>query len=132
MYDFLSVDLNSAVEPEILPDGTEAEVQITEAKYPDDPAKCYIEARMKVLHKDGTAKSFRHYLNFPKPDDDSEKKNNKLLMLKRFFEAFKVPQPLQDKDQLVGLTAWVLLGVEEGDEQYPAKNRIKAYVGLKK
>ena len=121
-YSFMSVNLDDAVTPVIVADGKECQVQVIEAEA--NAEKCYVKLRMKPVGVDGFVKSFNHFLFFPKPEDDSEKRNNKLCSLRDFNTAFGISGPVTDPAAYVGTMGWAIIGIEES-AQYGQQNQIK-------
>jgi len=120
---FMDVNLDEAVELETLPDGTEAQLEIR-AVDPNDE-KNYCRLTCGVLNH-GMVKTISHFLFFPKDDDTNEKKNNKLLGLRTFFNAIgvSVSEFVANPDCLVGMTYWAILREEDSDE-YGKQNSVK-------
>ena len=110
---FWDVNLDDAVTPKVLPEGTEAELKVTEVTF--DANKYYILVVLKPQNIEGFVRSVRHFLYFPKKEDDAEKRNNKLVSLKKFAECFDVPWPPNRPDDLTGHTGWVILTEKEDD-----------------
>lgn len=130
-YDFMDISVDDAVEPEIEPDGTEAQLVINEVE--PNPEKSYALVTLSILNASAFTPDVRHFLFYPKAgsqwgeeEDDDKKINNKKLMLKHFFEAFGIAQGTPPSD-MVGHEANVILGIEPGKAPYPPKNTIKGY-----
>ena len=125
-YSFMAVDIGAARDLQVLDEGTEARVGITKATA--YPKNCSILCRVKVLDRE-LVRSFSHWVYYPKPDDDSDKANNKLLMLKAFHGAFDIPNGVADPEEFIGHEANVLLRIEEStDARYPTANAIQRFV----
>ena len=87
----------------------------------------YIMPRFEVCDAP-LAKDFSKYFGLPTSEMDPKQLNNTLLKLKRFGDAFGLDfsRPLQF-DELSGLEAWAILGVEESEE-YGQSNYIKKFI----
>lgn len=120
MYDFMNVNLDEAKEYTVFPDGDEVEVEVADAEVNEE--KKYVLLKLKPK-TDAFTRSIRHFLFFPKPDDDPEKVNNKLLMLRDFCKAFGI-ESFRDPNDLLGHTGWVIVGIEESAE-YGRQNTVK-------
>jgi hypothetical protein len=89
-FDFMEVNLNDAIDLKSVPDGTEAKIQIMDAE--PNGEKCYVRCRMKITNQGEGIKSFSHFLSYPKPEDEAETKNNKLLRIRTFLQAFRIDE----------------------------------------
>ena len=125
-YSFADVNLNDAQDLKTVPAGEyklviAGDPQVNEAKY-------YFRIPMEIEGQDSFTKRLNHFLFFPKPDDDPEKKNNKLLRLREFCQAFKIEQAqLRNPDSLVGLRAEAILK-EEDEGEFGVQNKVGRFV----
>jgi len=126
-YGFMDVNVDEAQELATVPEGTEVELEIT--RVTPNSEKSYIQLTMKLLGHEFT-QNMRHWLTFPKPDDDSETKNKKLLRLKSFNQAFGLTETPRSPEAYMGLRGWAILRFET-DEQYGDSNSIKSVVNPK-
>ena len=88
---FIEVAIADAKAPEVQPEGVyDLVIEKADMYKKDGSTKTSVRC---IIGFDGVpgAASIFHYQSLPGPDDDSEKVNNKLLMLKRFLEAFYIP-----------------------------------------
>ena len=122
---FWDVCIDDAVPPKSLPEGTEVELRIDEVS--PNAGKSYILLILKPQNVEGFVRSIRHFLFFPKADDNEEKKNNKKLALKAFTMCFDTIWPITHPDDLVGHTGWVILTEKEDNRgpQFGNINEIK-------
>ena len=123
-YEFMDCDFSDAVEPAVLDEGSEAQLEITDATANGE--KRYVLLKCRVLNQSTPTKSVRHFLFYPKVDDDAEKINNKKLMIKSAFSAFGIPTGTIDPQSMVGCTGWCILGIEESAE-YGRQNVVKGF-----
>lgn len=130
--DVFDVNLDDAVTPELLPDGTECQFVIVEAKA--TPEKHMVLVRTNLINAPGEfVKNPLIKLFYPKAEDSPEKRNNKLLRLNTFAKAVQAdltPRGGIDLNTLVGKTGWAIWGVEN-DEKYGASNDVRSYIAPK-
>lgn len=108
---FMDINLNDAQDLAILPENTEVRLEISKAE--PKPEKHYLSVRCKITGQgDALLRSVYHSLFYPKPDDDAEKRNNKLLSLKSFFTACGLTSAPRDPEELTGRSFWAILGTE--------------------
>lgn len=124
--DFVNLDVDDAVEPQVLPEGTVATLEIERADFNEE--KYYLRMSVRPLStEDGIdcdfASTFSHFLFFPKPEDDRTKVNNKKLALKAFLKAVDLDRLPADPEELVGKTFTAVLKVETS-EQYGDQNSV--------
>ena len=124
----LACDVNDAVEPTVVAPGEEYQIRIIECEARTDRnGNPFLFPRFEVVDEP-TAKDFTMYLGLPTGDMEPKKLNRTKLRLKNFFDAFGVdPAGNVDTDELRGLTAWAILGVED-NEQYGPSNYIKKFL----
>ena len=123
---FIDVNLDDAIEPQVLPADTEHELRILEVKEGvDKNGNPYIMPRFEVPGTVG-AKDFTKFFGIPGGNDDPKKRNSKLWALKVFCKTFGIDVNT-DTETWVGATGWAILGVEE-TEQYGPQNYIKRFV----
>ena len=123
-YSFADVNLNEAQDLKTVPSG-EYKVVIVDTEVNEE--KYYFLIKLEVEGQDAFTKRVRHFVFFPKPDDDREKKNNKLLGLKRFCQAFGIDQAqLRDPDTFVGKRGTAILK-EKDDGQYGLQNEVGSF-----
>jgi hypothetical protein len=127
MDDFFNVDPSDAVEMSVVPDGEEAQLEITDVTVSRE--KCYIMLRMKVTDRpEEMIKDFNTFLHYPKPEDDQSKVNNKKLRVQSFYESFGITPPFENpEEEWKGLTGKAILRVEESS-QYGKQNDVKSFV----
>ena len=127
-YSFMDVNLDEAKDMVILPDGTPAELEVRSVKIV--PEKSYIAINFKPLNQGEFVSSFTERVFFPKEDDEAEKRNNKLLQIKKVVAAFDLGSPREiSEEYLLGKTVWAVLGIEhDASGAYPDKNRVKQYM----
>jgi hypothetical protein len=125
---FMDVDPDDAQELAIAEDGTEQAIAITDIQTNEEKSYVLVYLHMHDLEMH---KRIRHFLFYPKGDDDEEKKNNKLLGIKKFFLAFNI----EGEDRRIpsaweGRTAKCVVGVESDQDQiakYGESNFIKSF-----
>ena len=128
-FSFLDVDVEEAQELKTADDNSEQDVAIADCV--PEGEKCYVLVYLHMYNLE-FHKRIKHFLAFPKPDDDEEKKNNKLLRIKSFYEAFNIEgEDRHNPDAWEGRTARVVVGVEsdqEKVEQFGQQNRVKTFL----
>jgi len=120
-----------AVEPIVMNAGEEYQVRVISCDVKmnknDEP---YMLPRFEVVDEP-LAKEITKYFPIPFDGLDDKKKNSAKLGLSRFFEAFGYEAGESfDSEDLIGLTGWVILGVEE-DDQYGTSNYVKRFIAAK-
>ena len=123
MYDFMNVNIDDYQPPKTVPNGTEARVRITEVE--PNAEKCYILCKLEIEGQDSFTSKIRHFVTYPKPEDDATKRNNKLGMLKNFYEGFDIT-PGSDPQSWIGHGCWVIIN-EETDPTYGPQNSLGRY-----
>lgn len=118
------IDLDNVQDLLVAEDNTEVQVEITEV-FPNKE-NCYIRYVMKITSLEGQYASFSHFMNFPKPEDNSEKTDNKKRAIKRFDKNFKIDRAAGSCDTHVGSSAWVVLKQEQ-TENYGPQNGIRRF-----
>lgn len=121
------LNLNDAVEYSSVAEG-EYELRILniERKISANTGGEYIMARLEVMNEP-YSKDINHVMMLPTAADDVKKKNNRLLALVRFFEAFGFdPNNVPTPEEMVGATGFAYL-VEEEDNEYGKQNRIRRF-----
>ena len=112
----------------VLPVGTEAQIQIVSVDTGTDKnGGTYWRLRCEILDQP-TAKDITTFISFPGPSDDAKRVNRKKLSLMRMMQSLKMDltKPFSQSD-LIGLTAWVILGIQSSDE-YGDQNIIKRWL----
>ena len=127
----LAGGVSDAVEPIVMNAGEEYQIRIISCAVKmnknDEP---YILPRFEVVDEP-LAKEITKYFPLPFDGLDSKKMNSAKLGLSRFFQAFDYePGEEFDSEDLIGLTGWAILGVED-DEQYGESNYIKRFISNK-
>lgn len=128
--DTFMVDFSDVYEPEIMPAGSEVQVQIIDAEYRE--AKNNKETKMILLRltvpSNIKAKDINHTLFLVGANDDAKKANNKKLALRTFSEAFGIDlsRGFTTRD-LIGSSGWAILD-EEDDPTYGKSNRVRRWV----
>lgn len=121
---FMDIDLDSAIEYSILPDGEEVEVVIVDVN--PMPEHKLVQVRLQIVDHPHT-KNLRHPVFYPKDSDDDRQKNDAILRVKKFVQAFGLSSA-QINEDAIGKRAWVVLGIKEDKSgQYGDENRIKAF-----
>lgn len=124
-FKFLDVNVDDAVELQVVQNGWEGELLI--AAVEPNAEKSYILIKLDIVGEELT-KNIRHFLFFPKAEDDKEKINNKKLMLKSFFEAFDINgDDRKDPASWVGLSAQATTKLKN-DEQYGDQNEVSRWM----
>jgi len=125
---FLDVDVSDAIEPKAVPGEEEYEVRIVSIDQRiNKSGNPFIFPRFDIP-TEPSAKDFTKYLPLPHSDMTDKQVNNTKWGLKSFFDAFDVdPSGQIDLEDLIGKTAWAILGVSE-DEEYGEQNFIKRFV----
>lgn len=125
---FLSdLNLNDAVEYSSVPEG-EYELRIlnVDRKVSANTGGEYVMARLEVINEP-YSKDINHVMMLPTPADDVKKKNNRMLALVRFLEAFGFdPNNPPPPEEMIGATGYAFL-VEEEDSEYGKQNRIRRF-----
>ncbi len=121
-FDFMNVDIDSAVDMKTVP---EAEYNLTITEAVPNAEKYYVLTTMTIEGQDEFTRDVRHFVFFPKPDDDSKKVNNKLVMTRDFCKAFGI-----EGEERKNATSWVgkrgSAILSEGDNPpYGMQNEIK-------
>lgn len=122
---FIEAAIQDAKEKEAVEEGvyevviSAADMHKSEASGKDS-VRCILE-----IPSNPDASGIFHYIALPHADDDSEKRNNKLVMMKKFLELMGVPFEGNgfDTDDLMGATANVYLGVELDNNDIP-RNKV--------
>jgi hypothetical protein len=100
------IDVDDFEEMGLLPDPWEGEVEITDiTQYGHSLAY-----KLKPLSVDELVRDITHYVNYPEPDDDRERRSIKLMFAKQFREAFGITDA-KDVQSHVGKTGKVSVGV---------------------
>lgn len=125
------LDLDNAVEPTTVPDGTECVVVIKSAEVKTSQKNSeqkYINVFCEIEDMP-TAKDFNHMMMLPNESTDPKQKNNWLWQIKAFAEAFTVPYSggSLNLNAMNGRRAWAILS-ESDDPKYGKQNRIKQFV----
>lgn len=126
--DFMNVNLDEAQEYGTLSTEELAKEQLLRI----ERVKTYPESFMVQVmcslpnHAGEFLKLVKVPLFYPKPDDDSEKRNNKLLRLKSFFAAFSMPSNTPP-EAYIGKEAFAILKESE-DPIYGTSNEVKTFV----
>lgn len=126
--DFADVNVDDAVELQTVQNGWSGELEITGVQ--PNAEKSYILVICSVPGEEFT-QSVRHFLFYPKPDDDKDKVNNKKLRIKEFFEAFNINgDDRKEPENWIGLSAKAILKIEaaEPDSQYGDSNQVTKWL----
>lgn len=134
----IPVNFDDAVEPSPLPRG-KYEVQITEAKEgvtgensknPGRPQLIFTVGFIGTTKEEQNAPTVRQYISLPHPDDEEKSFNFKLLLLKRFLEAFKIKYSNTELDtealvfESLGKTAVLEVELSDPDANNNVYNRL--------
>jgi hypothetical protein len=123
----INVDTSGAVEPTVVAAGTEVELRIVDVKVANDKnGHLYMMPRFEVVGEP-YSKEFTKFLGMPHAEMDAKKKNQTLSALQAFERCFGCNLQQDDTDQIVGLTGWAILGVEETPE-YGEQNYVKKFI----
>jgi hypothetical protein len=124
---FIAVNLTEAVESRPVPAGRydvtinsiPEETLTKEKKIPQ------LVVTLDILGHDN-APQVRHYMSIPQQDDEPKKFSFKVLLLRRFCEAFGIPFDAEgfNLDDFVGATATVELQLSEPDGNGNVYNRL--------
>jgi len=133
MEDFLNVNLDDIPEQIALENATEAKIEVLSA-VPNEERR-YVLLTCKVIQLASgenfdNVKNFTTFLNYPRPEDEELKKNNKLRRLKTAHEALGISGAISDAEDYQGKTAWVILSQSE-DDVYGTQNDVKRWVKSK-
>lgn len=123
----LDLSFDNVVEYEAVPEG-EYQLRIDDIVAASGEKGPYVRAVLLPVGND-MAKTISHVMMLPQANDEPRKKNNRLLALRSFYEAFGVdytsgPVNLED---LKGLTAWAFLRVETSDT-YGEQNQVRRWI----
>jgi len=122
---FIEVAIGEAVQKEAMPEGS-YNLVVTEAKpyHNDNSGKDSIECSIG-FEDHIEAANIKHFIALPHESDEAEKRNNKLLGLKKFLEKFGVP--FEDTglniEDINGARARIFVE-QETDEEYGPQNKI--------
>lgn len=124
----LKVNLGDVKEPVVIEANTEVTIRIISVKEGvDKNGNNYIQPLFEVPSVP-EAKSFSKYYAIPNDEMDAKKKQQSGWALLQFFTAFNLdPNGEHDTEDLIGLEADAILGVESS-EQYGEQNFIKRFV----
>jgi len=120
--------ISTETDPEVLEADTECEIRITDVGVDTDKnSHAYFLPRFEPTeHPD--AKDFTKFFHIPDDWMDAKRMKSSKNAIRKFAEAFGFdPDEDLDTDNLIGLTGWAILGVEE-DAQYGDKNYVKRFV----
>lgn len=125
----LDLSFDNVVEYEARPEG-EYELRLEEVMQGQGDKGKYIRARLQIVGDD-FAKEISHVMMLPQDGDDARKKNNRLLAIQRFYDAFGIdyksgPVNLAQYSNQ-GLTAWGILRLENND-QYGDQNSVRRWI----
>lgn len=127
--DFLQdVNVDDAVALQIVQNGWQGELEITAVQ--PNAEKSYVLVICSIPGEEFT-QSVRHFLFFPKSDDDKDKVNNKKLRIKEFFEAFGINgDDRREPENWIGLSAKAILKIEAAapDSQYGDSNQVTKWL----
>jgi hypothetical protein len=131
IIDLVDQNIADTPEPVVLPADSEVKLMIISCEYnckeDKNNGNPYLMIRFEVCDEP-LAKEIGKFIGLPSNNLDAKKNENNKRTLKYLGEAFGVDftRPF-DADELVGLTGWVILGVEH-TEQYGDQNFIKRFV----
>lgn len=129
--EFMGVNLEDVQEPQVAPDKSEALLEVVSAE--TNAEKRYTRLMMRIIGVNGATPEvplakFSHFLFWPKPEDESEKRENKLRSNKRFYQAFNLPLDGSVRtSEFTGRTGYAILSVTNS-EQYGAQNEISKLI----
>lgn len=120
----LNLDLDNVKPPEILPDGTEAIVEIANTRESDDDATYPWIMVWFTVPESLETPDFSHLLSLPSSNDTDKQAYAKKQKLVEFMQIFNIDS--LDLEEWVGAQSTAILTVEEyqGAEQ----NKIKSFV----
>lgn len=122
----INVSTEGAIEPTVIAAGNEAELRIIDVKVDNDKnGNPYMLVRFEVVGE-AAAKEFTKFFGIPGDHMDAKRKNNALFGLQTFEQAFGFKLPC-NTDDMLGLTGWAILGVDD-DEQYGEQNYVKKFI----
>lgn len=131
---YIAVNFDEVVEPKAAPSGkynlqiTRAEVAKTGEKS-KNPGSPILKLNIGFVDHD-EFNGMQHYMSLPNENDEPKSANFKVLMLKRFLEAFKIPYDRQGIDpekvamDATGATANMEVKQDEPDDVGNVYNRL--------
>jgi len=123
----LDVDVSSAVEPTIIPAGTEVKLRISGCKFGEDKnGNAYIMPFFEAPEEE-TSKEFNHYMPLPREDMSAKDKNKASWEISQLCQAFDLAMPL-DTDDMTGAEGWAIVDVRPAKDGYDESNSIKKFV----
>ena len=130
MLDYDEMELDSSVEPKVLPKGTECKVIITTVKSGED--KNNLDYYLPTLEVVGEpyVKEFTHFLHVPNKALMGDKQLNRTrFALNSFVKCFGIDtsRPSNPEDSWPGCEGFVILGVSKSEE-YGEQNFVKTLV----
>lgn len=132
LIDLTNQNIADTPEPVVMPADSEVKLRVIEAKYREEEGKNnglpFMMVRFEVVGEP-LAKEVSKFFGMPDNRLEPKKNEGNKRAMKHFGEAFGVDfnRPFEDED-LVGLEGWVILGVDNTNEQYGEQNYIKRFV----
>jgi len=127
--DLSSVNLNDTFEPTVHPDGEEVELRIVSfMKSKDKNGNPFIMPFFEISD-DPYSKEFGSYMPLPNETMSPKERNKATLDIGNFSSAFGIDfsQQLDIKNDLVGKSGWVILGVGKDQDGNPV-NKVRKYI----
>ena len=121
---FIEAAIAEAKEREAVPEGPyDVVIASAEMHRSDTSGKDSVRCILNIPEQPDAAGIF-HYIALPHSDDDDEKRNMKLVMMKKFLELLHVPFEGNgfDTDDLIGAAGRVFLNVENDNNDIPRNN----------
>jgi len=123
----LDMNFDDVVEYEAVEPG-EYQLRIEDIEQTAGDKGPYIKTRLCIVGND-TAKDISHVMMLPQQSDDFKKRNNRMLAIRNFYDAFGIdyksgPVNLADT---VGSTGWAMLKLESSDD-FGDQNRVRRWV----
>lgn len=126
---FINMNLGNVVEAKPVPPGRYDLVIASAEHTPPKSADKGETIRVSIgIDGHSDAPNLTHFLSLPKPGEDSQKSNFKMLMIKRFLEQFGIPYDdtrgfaLED---FAGATAKAQITLSEPDDSGNIYNRLQ-------
>lgn len=127
-FDPLEWDLEGAVEPVVMPAGSEVRLRIVSVLVAKnkhgDP---YISPRFEVVDEP-YAKEFTKYYSLPNSKQTPKQSNACRNDLKKLFQwaSLDTSTPINFKEDLIGCEGWAILG-QSSDEKYGLQNTVESF-----
>jgi hypothetical protein len=125
-YDFMDIDLDDVVEPQVLAEGSQVKVVVESCTVPE--GKEYFCLTLKVTGGQDLVDP-KGYLTGTK-GEEKESRNQRGRRIKLAVEALGVdPAHWKDPTTWEGHSAWALLGLEDSEE-YGRRNTLRRWVSI--